>query len=855
MAIEDIVAVMPPATWYELPGTNLSAVYAITNPADPRYGVSGPQSVTLDYCGGAFDTDNQQFLLHGGGHNSYAGNEVYGFSLATLAWSVLIPPSTLTNVSGQTWITDDGNPLSIHSYDCLQYLPNVGKMLRHGGSQWEHGGHGNDLTAHLFDTTTNTWSAGANAPTASLTVATAYDPVRGIAYVLGRTALYSYDPVADTWATLIGSLETQTHRVMVYHPETDQLFVLGEQTPNFMAYDCAAGGSFTTITLTGDVPGTYRPGMTYDSTRGTLVLWYAGREVWEITPNQTSSWPCVQINSTSGVAPAPPGINNGTFSKWHYLAAHDAFIGYTNPAGNVWIYKAGTAGSGPAPGWGDPTRRVKLTVPAAALTAAGATGTHTGVPVLIQRTNLPNEMFDPSGASNAQLNGGDIRISLDGQGASRLPLDKVQFTHDSATGAGDGQCALWTRLPTVSDASDTDLYVWYNSATTQVQPLESEPYGRDAVWAGYIGVWHINSATGAADATGQGNDLAISGAANVGSGPFASDPRSVNVDFNATAITPLLALDQDYTFSVIYQRPGAISYPRDQYVLYGAGATSTTKAVAAQGVGAQETDALVYDESGVAQTVHDNSWFVEDTWLWNSIATARGSGEQSFYRNADQQNSITATRRVGTGALQLFSCDVAIWYAEAFIRPGISPWERIKLEHLNQTSPATFFTTDAPVTPLFVGGELAASGEAQVSAAITAVFPTVVLETALSADGEAATEGLLVTSTGVAGELVADSSASLSAAFSSKTLIGASLAPEAGAVLTAVLHGGALVSGALAAAGQAGLSGLIATNPIIVGALVSAGEAGLSASLVAREAPPLDPSTIELVAQVTVVWG
>jgi len=103
-----------------------------------------PAAVINAWGSGIYDTKRNRYCVHGGGHGDYAGNEWYCFDLAVLTWSriwgptpnefISPPPATI----GETYL--NGDPRSRHSYDGLEYAPNVDKYFVHGGSLWSGSG-------------------------------------------------------------------------------------------------------------------------------------------------------------------------------------------------------------------------------------------------------------------------------------------------------------------------------------------------------------------------------------------------------------------------------------------------------------------------------------------------------------------------------------------------------------------------------------------------------------------------------------------------------------------------------------------------------------------------------------------
>jgi len=129
--------------------------------------------------------------------------------------------------------------------------------------------------------------------------------------------------------------------------------------------------------------------------------------------------------------------------------------------------------------------------------------TLTDFPLLITRTELHDDVVDPSGSNNAQANGGDIRLSSDSAGTNQLPCEVVSFEHDTSTGADDAQIEVWVKVPSVSSSVDTDIYIWYNTSGSDTQPSVTDTYGRNAVWSEAILKVGFTS-TGFIESTGGG---------------------------------------------------------------------------------------------------------------------------------------------------------------------------------------------------------------------------------------------------------------------------------------------------------------------------------------------------------------
>jgi hypothetical protein len=110
------------------------------------------------WSGAALDPQTDVLFVWGGGHADYAGNEVYAFDLGTLEWARLTEPSSPD--TGRTDTYPDGAPRSRHTYNYIEFVPALGKLLSFGGaSLYPRGGETTRSIAE-FDPKTRTWSSG-----------------------------------------------------------------------------------------------------------------------------------------------------------------------------------------------------------------------------------------------------------------------------------------------------------------------------------------------------------------------------------------------------------------------------------------------------------------------------------------------------------------------------------------------------------------------------------------------------------------------------------------------------------------------------------------------------------------------
>lgn len=340
-----IVAAMKPGTWRELPNTRMQEVFP-KREGHPAWGVMGPRAVTVAWGGAAFDTKRNIFVVTGGGHTDYGGNEVYEFSLETMQWTRTTEPSPLRQSAGPvgTFEVADGTeaPVSSHTYDGLLYLPNVDRVFKFGGSYYRVGWP-YDPHAYLYSTETKTWQRRSAAPTGSLEVSSAYDPRTGEALVGTAKGVWAYDPVHDRWRSVADQSSRGMGYVADFHPLSRQFVQVGNsKVPIFY---CAVDGlrkCYSVLKLSGHFVIPNASGIAFDPISRNFALWGGSREVWTL---DTQTWTVRLFPNSDGAAPdhqienANGNKTRGIYGRWQYVPALRVFIGYGDAADNVWLYK------------------------------------------------------------------------------------------------------------------------------------------------------------------------------------------------------------------------------------------------------------------------------------------------------------------------------------------------------------------------------------------------------------------------------------------------------------------------------------------------------------------------------------
>ncbi|WNM63965.1 fibronectin type III domain-containing protein [Candidatus Nitrospira neomarina] len=332
--------------WYEVPNSKIRAL--VPSPIAPG---NGPENIILAWNSGAYDTKRDRYLVTGGGHNDYGGNEIYAFNMNTLAWSIAHPQSpNIPAINGPcSEIYPDGKPAQRHTYDGLEYLPNVDKFWMHGGSL--HCGTGSSSQATwMLDFNTLQWQQKAKLPYDSrLEMVTAFDPSSGHVFMAGQNSwqnLLEYDPISDKWTVRsnasLGGPQTATI-------DSKRRLFVSIGGGNVFAYNLNNSGIIQRQTLstsgaTNMVSANY-PGVDYDPVSDRIVAWHGGANVYTLNMD-TLVW-TKHITTNSVIPTSAP--HQGTFNRWRYVPSKNVFIVVNSIDENVYIYKLSTSGNTPTP--------------------------------------------------------------------------------------------------------------------------------------------------------------------------------------------------------------------------------------------------------------------------------------------------------------------------------------------------------------------------------------------------------------------------------------------------------------------------------------------------------------------------
>lgn len=340
--IEDL----QPGRWYEVPNSRLEAVF----PNPPPRGNTGPNSVMDAWSGGAFDSQRDRLIVWGGGHQDYAGNEIYAFDVNALSWTRVTEPTPSNQIIQNAARYADGRPSARHTYNYLQYSPEIDALvsLGLGGAYGGSAITGNAVDAFNFGT--GRWEVKTSKPTngSMFDSISAYDPISGKLYHHGALdgRLTAYDPLTNKWEGPFGSHFIEAGMTAAIDPVRRIMVATGGANNEVAVWDLKnpaldpkvvdTSGDATLQTATA-------PGFVYDPVCDRFVGWNGGVSIYALNPD---TWTWTKIGPAAGniVIPTQPNVN-GTFGRFRYISSKKAFIVVNRTDENVFIYKLPAATS------------------------------------------------------------------------------------------------------------------------------------------------------------------------------------------------------------------------------------------------------------------------------------------------------------------------------------------------------------------------------------------------------------------------------------------------------------------------------------------------------------------------------
>ncbi|MBU2708905.1 hypothetical protein KCM76_23120 [Zooshikella marina] len=335
-----------PGEWYAIPHSQL-----VNLPKKPKVAGSwtGFSAITGAWSGGAFDTQQQQLIIWGGGHRDYSGNELYGFSLHSLSWKRLSNAARNVDEKGKLSVTGyypDGSPRARHTYNTLQYLAEQNLFCAFGAAAMF------PLSQHMlpntdcYDLTDNRWLRLPPVMVGGYGISStsAYDPKSGYIYSLGSgggSALVSYKPLARKWLSVTGELPgwISYDYTAVISSKPHWYVLVGNKETRFIDLQNPDKG-LQVLKTKGDteIEQFANVGLSVHQPTGLLVAWHNGAEVYTLNL-ETKIWKKHSAKGYGQEKAVPKALQNGTFGRFRYSEQYDIFILVNSVNKPVFLYR------------------------------------------------------------------------------------------------------------------------------------------------------------------------------------------------------------------------------------------------------------------------------------------------------------------------------------------------------------------------------------------------------------------------------------------------------------------------------------------------------------------------------------
>lgn len=306
--------------------------------------------------------------------------------------------------------------------------------------------------------------------------------------------------------------------------------------------------------------------------------------------------------------------------------------------------------------------------------------------------------------SNVANGGGDVRICTDSAGTNQLPVEIVSLDNIAET------CVIWTRKATY--AGTGDLYVFIGKAG-ETQPVVTDPFGINAVWADYLFVHHLNDASSLINAQGSAdwNVDSVTGVLTTSSeSPF--NHSSVNFDGSSFArivnnVGIADASTEPRTVQV-WARPANL--PNDEMGILVRDVSSNggfkfyfdnSETVS----GNSDTFILNSDSTSDRVTTTGNNSAVANAWQMIHVANQRDVVQNTYYNgalagtaNGTPMSTFQGDDQLIGGTSGYISSGWQGQLAELRIAKAVLSTDYIATEYANQSAPATFYGTPTIAT-------------------------------------------------------------------------------------------------------------------------------------------------------------
>ncbi len=340
-----VLDILPPGHWYEVVDSSIEA------------DLGKRPNVMEPWSSGAYDIRRERLVIFGGGHMNYSGNELYAFDVKTLQWQQLTQPSAREDISKTDPIYADGRPSSVHTYDGLEYLPNVDRLFTSGGSIYGTGGCSGNTWLFDFDAqpAEDGWQHIADSR-AGCGMISAYDSGTGRVWYAAGSELLEFDPLKldAPWTPHPGVFSGTFNFYMTaaVDPGRRKLAALGGTGyggfPRVQVVDLASDpiprAEILATTGATEIEDSDGAGFVFDPVSDRFIAWNGGGSVYALDVD-AKLWTRLDPKDTNAIIPSAPE-KNGTYGRFRYIPSKNAFIlvnSVETGVGNVFFYKLSDA--------------------------------------------------------------------------------------------------------------------------------------------------------------------------------------------------------------------------------------------------------------------------------------------------------------------------------------------------------------------------------------------------------------------------------------------------------------------------------------------------------------------------------
>jgi hypothetical protein len=407
-ALRNRIAEAPEGSWLKINANRFEEVWT---PVSQRAQVDGvalgsPRKIIAAWSSMTWDPNRHHLIIWGGGHANYAGNDVYRFDAADLRWHRASLPSAVEPLfDDRRFFTVDGAlnaPISSHTYDNQEFLPQLDQFITFGGASYNAGrifvlDDGVTKTGpYLWDpsradanmvggldgsqvdpnvTGGRMWTnrnaiavngTGARRPDSFVNGTSAYVLEQGVESILVTESpqnggdLFRYqipslaNPALDRWDLIGPGLRSYSDQGAGAYDPVRRLYLRTAKmgtSYGIVMWNVATAGlannpiKFVPPNFNGQFVLSKLHGMDFDSQRSVFVLWNGGGRIWYLKPPASgpafsaTGWTVTEA-PVSGTSSPALTAGTGVLGKWKYLASHDVMLGLGDGfEGQVWIYK------------------------------------------------------------------------------------------------------------------------------------------------------------------------------------------------------------------------------------------------------------------------------------------------------------------------------------------------------------------------------------------------------------------------------------------------------------------------------------------------------------------------------------